>query len=131
MKDRHGEHVFCELPDSTICSIPAWMLSPDCTGFSLGPPLICAVALQELHDVIRAWQASFDCDKASLEESPREVMRDSTCEIAQLTAEPAARRCPQDGRTGRQTKGTGACARETLDQCGPGKQSAVGERRRG
>jgi len=115
MKDRHGAHIFCELPDGTTCSLPAWMLSPDCTVVSLGPPLIGVVALQELHYVLRAWRASFDCDKASLEESPREVVRDSTCETTEFTVEPTARRCPQDGCIGRQTKGTGAGARRTSD----------------
>jgi hypothetical protein len=72
MKDRHGEHVFCELPNSTICSLPAWVFSPDCASFLIGTPQICAEALIELRDVLSAWQAPTDCYKPPLEETPRE-----------------------------------------------------------
>jgi hypothetical protein len=45
MKNRRGEHIFCELPDGTACSLPMWMFSPDCTRFSLGRPVISVAAL--------------------------------------------------------------------------------------
>jgi len=54
MKNRRGEHIFCELPDGTVCSLPMWMFSPDCTRFSLGRPVISVVALPELRDVLTA-----------------------------------------------------------------------------
>ena len=95
MKNRHGEHIFCELPNSTICSLPAWVFSPDCASFSVGPPLICEAALIELRDVLSAWHSSTDCDKPSMEETHREVLCDSTCEAAGPTVEPTARRCPK------------------------------------
>jgi hypothetical protein len=54
MKDRHGEHIFCELPDGTICSLPTWMFRSDCLHFPLGSPLISVEALAALRDLIGA-----------------------------------------------------------------------------
>lgn len=130
MRDHHGEHIFCELPDSTICSLPAWVFSPDCASFSVGPPLICTAALLELRNLLNAWHSSTDCVKPSMEETPREVVRDSTCEAAGLTAEPTTRRCPEDGHTGFQTAGAVARARGTSGRGSPGKQPAGRRRRR-
>ena len=130
MTDRHGEHVFCELPDGTICSLPAWVFSPDCASFSVGPPLICTAALIELRNVLNAWHSSADCVKPSMEETPREVVRDSTCEAAGLTDEPTARRCQEGGHTGCQTAGAVARARGTSSRGGPVKQLATRRRRR-
>ena len=130
MKNRHGEHMFCELPNGTICSLPAWVFSPDCASFSVGPPLACAAALVELRDLLSAWQSSTDCGKPSMEESPREVGCDSPSEAAGLTVEPVAHRCPEDSYPGRQTAGVGSGARGTPDRGGPGKPPAGGGRRR-
>ena len=63
-KDRHGEHIFCQLPNSTIRSLPAWMLSAERTQYSLGPPQIG----MELRDL----QLPSGCDKASPKPSLRE-----------------------------------------------------------
>jgi len=130
MRDRHGEHIFCELPDSTICSLPAWVFSSDCASFSVGPPLICTAALLELRNLLNAWHSPTVCVKPSMEETPREVVRDSICEAAGLTAEPTARRCPEDGHTGLQTAGAVARARGTFSRGGAGKQPAGRRRRR-
>jgi len=130
MKDRHGEHIFCELPDRTICSLPSWMFSPDCASFSVGSPVICTAALLELRDVLNAWHLSTDCVKPSMEETPREVVRDATFEAAGPTAEPTARRYPEDGHTGFRTAGAVARARGTSNRGGPGKQSTGRRRQR-
>lgn len=130
MTDRRGEHIFCELPDSTICSLPAWVFSPDCAGFSEGPPLICAAALIELRDLLNAWHSSTDCVNPSGEETPREVMRDSTCQATGLTAKPTAGRCPEDGHTGLQTAGAFSRARGASNRGGPSKQATRRRRQR-
>ena len=54
MKDRHGERIFCELPDGTICSLPAWMFQLDCLHFSLRRPMVSVAAMAVLRDLIGA-----------------------------------------------------------------------------
>jgi hypothetical protein len=71
-KKRRGEYIFYQLPDGTICSLPAWMFSPaECAQFSLGSPLIAAEALVQLRDVLDALQVPSGCDKASLKPFPK------------------------------------------------------------
>src|SRR5437879_13651119 len=70
-KDRAGQRIFCE-SDGKIYPIPTWMLSPECSQLLLGPPLISAEALGELHDLLRSLPIRGDCDKASLNSSPKE-----------------------------------------------------------
>jgi hypothetical protein len=70
-KKRRGEYIFCELPDHTICSWPAWMFSPEYARLSLGSPLIAVEALLELRDLLDALQVPSGCDKASLQPSPK------------------------------------------------------------
>ncbi len=130
MRDRHGEHVFCELPDSTICSVPAWVFSPDCASFSVGAALICTSALLELRHLLNAWRASTDCVKPSMEETPREVVRDSTCEAAGPAAEPTTGRRPEDGHAGFQTTGAVARPDGTSGSGSPGKPPEARRRRR-
>jgi hypothetical protein len=48
------------------------MLSPECSQLLLGPPLISAEALSELHDLLTSLPIQADCDKASLNSSPKE-----------------------------------------------------------
>ena len=54
MKDCHGEHVFCQLPDQTVCSLPTWMFNPYCVELSLGSPQIAVEVLAELRDLLTA-----------------------------------------------------------------------------
>ncbi len=68
-KKRRGEYVFCQLPDGTISSLPAWMFSPECAQLSLGSPLIAVEALLQLRDLLNALQVPSGCDKASLKPS--------------------------------------------------------------
>src|SRR6516225_4894732 len=95
---RHHEAIFCELPDQTFCALPTWMFSADCAQFTLGPPLIRTEALRELRDLLTAWQTAHLCDKASLEQSPREGVHESTGEANRIGAvTSAAPRCVQGG----------------------------------
>jgi hypothetical protein len=66
-RDRHGhgEYLFCELPDRTSRSLPAWMFSSESTAFSVGPPAIAIEALSELRDLLSSLLKSSPCDKAS------------------------------------------------------------------
>ena len=71
-KKRRGEYISYQLPDGTICSLPAWMFSPaECAQFSLGSPLIAVEALVQLRDVLDALQVPSGCDKASLKPFPK------------------------------------------------------------
>jgi hypothetical protein len=53
------------------------MLSPECLQFSLGPPVISADALLELHDLLSSLLIPTDCDKASPNSSSKEGADDS------------------------------------------------------
>ena len=70
-KDRAGQRIYCE-SDGKIYPVPSWMLSPECSQLLLGPPLISAEALGELHDLLRSLPLHADCDRASLNASPKE-----------------------------------------------------------
>src|SRR5213076_3340074 len=70
-KDRAGQRIYCE-SDGKIYPIPSWMLSPECSQLLLGPPLISAEALGELHDLLKSLPIRGGCDKASLNSSPKE-----------------------------------------------------------
>lgn len=107
MNKRNGEQVFCELPDSTICALPTWMFSADCARFTVGPPLIHVEALRELRDVLSAWQSTSSWDKASLKQSPREVVRETTRQSDHVgTVASAAPHRVQGGDVRRQAEGT-------------------------
>ena len=71
-KGNHGEdRIYCE-SDGKIYPVPSWMLSPECSHFSLGPALVSTEALSELHDLLTSLPMHVDCDKASLNSSPKE-----------------------------------------------------------
>ena len=71
MRDAQGEHIFCQLRDETICCLPAWMFSPECTKFTFGAPMVSAAALTELRDLLATLRAAAPCDKSS-QEVPKE-----------------------------------------------------------
>ena len=73
-KDRAGQRIYCE-SDGKIYPVPSSMLSPECSQLLLGPPLISADALGELHDLLRSLPLHADCDRASLNTSPKEGRR--------------------------------------------------------
>jgi len=94
MKDRHGEHIFCELPNGTVCSLPAWMFRPESTQFALGPPLISVDALTALRDLIEVLQSPQPCGRASLNQSPKEGVNEATSNATQQAVQPAAAGAP-------------------------------------
>jgi len=67
-------------------SLPSWMLSHECSQFSLGPPLISAEALVELRELLASLRLHADCDKASPHSSPKEGI-DETIGKAALSAD--------------------------------------------
>jgi hypothetical protein len=111
IRSSQGEQVFCELPDHTLGSLPAWMLSPECTQFTLGTPLIAVEALYDLRDILGAWRTASDCDKASLKQFAEEVVH----EAIQPAAESVARQHPKARGVRRPAKGSGAGASGTVD----------------
>ena len=102
-----GEHVICQLPDHTLASLPTWMLSPECTQFTLGPALIAVAALYELRDVLSAWRTASDCDKASRKQSPKEVVHEVTEEAIQPAAKSVAAQRLEGGDARRPAEGSG------------------------
>ena len=98
MKDRHGEHIFCELPDGTICSLPTWMFRADCMHFPIGSPLISVEALVALRDLIGALQAPASGLMDTLDQPPKEGVDEATSDTHEHAVQPAAAR-----RTGRNT----------------------------
>ena len=77
-KDPDGDRVFCE-SDGKLYPVPSWMLSPECSQFALGPALLSTgpairgtKALSELHDLLTSLPMHVDCDKPSLNSSPKE-----------------------------------------------------------
>lgn len=70
-KDRAGQCIYCE-SEGRIYPVPSWMLSPECAQLLLGPPLVSAEALAELHDLLTRLPIHADCDKASQNSPPKE-----------------------------------------------------------
>ena len=89
-KSSSGERVSCQLPDGTLCSVPSWMLRPECAHFSFGSPLISVEALCELRNLVAAWQAPSNCGKALLK-SPAKEGGDET--IAKARTQPPRTCC--------------------------------------
>src|SRR5208337_3998191 len=91
---------YCEV-NGKIYPIPNWMLSPECSQFSLGPPLISIKALLELRDLFASLPLPADCDSASLHAIPKEAIDEAT-----LSAdEPAARQCAARRKSGGPVRG--------------------------
>ena len=73
MKYPGGESVFCELPDGTVASLPAWMTDISaCSGLSLGSPLVSSSALVELRALLDSLHSCSHCDNASVDLRLRE-----------------------------------------------------------
>jgi hypothetical protein len=79
-KDRAGQRIYCE-SDGKIYPVPSWMLSPECSQLLLGPPLISAEALGELHDLLTSLPFHADCDKASQNSPPKESVDETIGKI--------------------------------------------------
>ena len=108
MKDRHGEHIFCELPDGTICSLPSWMFRPESMHFSLGSPLISVEALAALRELIEALRTPASCDMASLSQSPKEGVDEATSDANKHAVQPPAARRTRGSTSSQQTERTRA-----------------------
>jgi len=104
MKDRHGEHIFCELPDGTICSLPSWMFRPESMHFSLGSPLISVEALAALRELIEALRTPASCDMASLSQSPKEGVDEATSDTNKHAVQPPAARRTRGSTSSQQTE---------------------------
>ena len=131
MKNRNGEQIFCELPNSTTCALPTWMFSADCARFTLGRPLIGIEALRELRDVLTSWQTTSSCDKASLRQSPLEVVHETASEAdRRSTVASTAPHRVQGSDIPRQAKRTRSSARRTAHQRITRKQRKKDKRRR-
>ena len=51
----NGELLFCELPDGTRGTLPAWMTNAAaCAALTVGPPVVAITALQELRVLLDA-----------------------------------------------------------------------------
>ena len=106
MKDRHGEHIFCELPDGTICSLPTWMFQPDCLRFPLGSPLISVEALAALRDLIGALRMPASVAMATLNQPPKEGVDEATSNTNEHAIQPAAARRTGSSIAKQQPEGT-------------------------
>jgi hypothetical protein len=104
MKDRHDEHIFCELPDGTIYSLPIWMFRPESMHFPLGSPLISVEALATLRDLIGALRTPASCDIASLSQPPKEGVDEATSDVNKHAVQPAAPRRAGSSTSSRQTE---------------------------
>src|SRR5437016_588833 len=123
-KHREGERIYCETPNSRICVLPNWMLSPECSHLSRGSPLVSVEALLELHDLLVAWQAPLHCDKPSLEPSRKEGRGEEISEAAQSADASVAPQPASDDYSRRQAGGTDPGPDRTVDPCVPGKRQA-------
>ena len=77
-RNRHGEHVFCRLPDDTLCALPVWMFDPACAESTLGPAVIAVDALSALRDLLDALRGVDGGGQASSLRSPREEVDEAT-----------------------------------------------------
>jgi len=129
-KDRDGECIYCE-SDGKIYPLPSWMLSPECSQFSLGPALLSTEALSELHDLLTSLPIHVECDKAGLNSSPKEGV-DETISKATLPAKESStlqRACNSNCR--RAAERTDQRSDGTTDQRSGSKKRAAWKRRRG
>jgi len=124
MKDRHVEHLICERPDQTLCSLPCWMFSLECTAFSWGQPAIAVEALSELRDFLTSLQKSSSCDKAWVTSPSQEEKHEILSEVCKPATESSPARSSAGGTSSERTAGTlpraSRAAREGRhSQCGP------------
>ncbi len=129
-KSNSGERVCCQLPDGTLCSLPSWMLNPECARFSFGSPLISVEALCELRHLLAAWQPPSNCGKALLRSPAKEEGDETTSEATQPADESAASQCARDSGSRPQAKGTDAYAHGATNQRSPRKQYRATSQRR-
>jgi len=111
--------VFCRLSDGRLCSLPDWMLSPECGHLSLGSPMVSVEALCHLHSLTTACQVRSTCGNALLESPVKEGGNETTSEAIPAAAdESAASRRTRDGSSRPQAKGTGTYIDRDTNQRG-------------
>jgi hypothetical protein len=74
-----------ERADRTLCSVPRWMFSPECSTFSLTQPAIAIEALSEVRDLLTSLQNASFCDNASARPPSQEDQHEipsAVCESA-------------------------------------------------
>ena len=92
-RDGDCEHIYCDV-DGKIYPIPSWMVSPECSQFSLGPSLVSVRALFKLRDLLAGLPLPADCDRASLQATAAQEGIDEAIGKATLPAdEPSAEQC--------------------------------------
>ena len=103
--NRDGERVLCRLPDGSVCSLPAWILRPESSQFTLGKPLVSVDALRQLKDLLSTLQTSAGCDKDSLKVVVPKEGIDETAESKYTATAPVTAVGPGSSETaGGQTK---------------------------
>ena len=103
--NRDGERVLCRLPDGSVCSLPAWILRPESSQFTLGKPLVSVDALRQLKDLLSTLQTSAGCDKDSLKVVVPKEGIDETAESKHTATAPVTAVGPGSSETaGGQTK---------------------------
>jgi hypothetical protein len=130
MRDRHGDHIFCALPDGTICSLPAWMFNPESTNLTLGSPAISVGALAELRDLIDALQSPPPCGIASLNHPAKEGVNEATSEPQPRAIQPPSPRNPGGRTVRRKGAGTRSRPRGTARNRGSRNRKSSSARRR-
>ena len=128
-KDRGDERIYCEL-DGKIYPLPNWMLSPECSQFSVGPPVISAEALVELRELLTSLPLQADCAKASPHSSPKEGVDETIGETSLCTDESLALQYA-DNRNARRPKGPDPRSCGTTHQGSGRKKRAARKRRKG
>lgn len=129
MKDRHGEHIFVELADETICSLPAWMFSPECAIFSVSSPLVAVDALTSLREFLSSLQCPNDCAKSSVNPTPKERASEAIDSQKKRATEPAAARRSSNGSPRQQTARTGKGTRGAAHERGKRKARSTNKPR--
>jgi len=130
MRDCHGEHLFVELVDGTVCSLPAWMFDRECASFSVGAPVIAVEALMALRDLLASLQAAADCDKPSLNKPSKEEVSEALSPRNKTSTQLAASQRSDGGPSQRQATGTHLGARGDARQRSPRGRKPSGKRRK-
>ena len=129
-KDRCGEYIFVQLPDDTICGLPAWMFNVACAEFFVGPPFISIEALTELRDLLAALRGSPLCDMPSMKEVLTEVPNEASAEAASSSVQSAPGGSYTNGAARKQKRRTRSRAGRTVTQRGKRKRRAKRGNRR-
>jgi hypothetical protein len=130
MRDCHGEHLFVELADGTISSLPEWMFRPECPGFLVGAPLIAVEALVALRDLIASLHTAAECAKASLNQPPKEEVSEAISQRSEPTTKSSASQRSGSGPTQRQATGTNLGGRGNARQRSTRSHEPSGKRRK-